>query len=227
MSLYNHRPALIRAALDDQPGSWDALLDSWRPVILRWARRMGGPRIEAEDVLQDVSVAIWTHLRTVRAPEKTFPAWVYRVTQREIMRRRRRAWMRRVLLMDTPIERVDTGPTAEDRVALSEDARLVQAALERLPPKQREVLVLYEMEGLNQREMSELLEVKLGTVKSRMRLARQRFELEVRAMRPPQPPAENRPAAKPSAEGREHVSSLRRGLGDELWTDLPAMRAGL
>jgi RNA polymerase sigma factor (sigma-70 family) len=185
VSIYRHDPQLIEAALADEPGAWDRLLDAWRPVILRWARRMGGPRIEPHDVLQDVSVLIWTHLHTVRSPEKTFPAWVYRVTQREIMRRRRRAWMRKVFLFEETPERSDDTAGPERRAQMSETSRLVQEVLERLPPAQREVIVLHELEGLNQREVAELLGVALGTVKSRLRLGRARFEQEASELMPP------------------------------------------
>ncbi len=185
MSLYRNDPELIRRALEDRPGAWDQLLDHWRPVILRWTRRMGGSRVEAHDVLQDVCVLIWTHLHTVRHPEHTFPSWLYRVTQREIMRRRRRAWVRRVMLLDVTPERGDPAVGPERRAQMSETSRLVQRVLERLPAAQREVMVLHELEGLNQREIAELTGVKLGTVKSRLRLARARFEREAARIFPP------------------------------------------
>lgn len=185
MSLYQNDPELIRRALEDRPGAWDQLLDHWRPVILRWTRRIGGGRVDPHDVLQDVCVLIWTHLHTVREPERTFPAWLYRVTQREILRRRRRAWVRRVMLLDVTPERGDTAAGPERRAQMSETARLVQQVLDKLPDAQREVMVLHELEGLNQREISELLGVKLGTVKSRLRLARARFEREAAEVFPP------------------------------------------
>lgn len=185
MSSYKNDPELIARALANEPGAWDHLLEVWRPIILRWARRMGGARVDPHDILQDVSVLIWTHLHTVRSPEKTFPSWLYRVTQREIMRRRRRAWVRRVMLMDATPERGDTAAGPERMAQMSESARLVEAVLEKLPDAQREVMVLHELEGLNQREVAELLDVKLGTVKSRLRLARARFEREAGHLAPP------------------------------------------
>ncbi len=185
MSLYRNDPELIRRALEGRPGAWDQLLDHWRPVILRWTRRMGGGRVEAHDVLQDVCVLIWTHLHTVRQPEHTFPSWLYRVTQRELMRRRRRAWVRRVMLLEHLPDRGDPAAGPERRAEMSEAARLVQRVLDRLPAAQREVVVLHELEGLNQREIAELTGVKLGTVKSRLRLARARFAREAAEIFPP------------------------------------------
>ena len=185
MSAYKNNPELIQRALANEPGAWDQLLDAWRPVILRWTRRMAGGRVDPHDVLQDVSVLIWTHLHTVRSPERTFPSWLYRVTQREIMRRRRRAWVRRVMLMDSPPDRSDPALGPEQNAQMSESARIVEQILQKLPDAQREVMVLHELEGLNQREVAEMLDVKLGTVKSRLRLARVRFEREARELMPP------------------------------------------
>jgi RNA polymerase sigma-70 factor (ECF subfamily) len=90
---------------------------------------------------------------------------------------RRRAWLRRWvpgLVPDVP------APGAESRAERDNLAAAVREALEDMPAELREVIVLCELEERNGAEVAELLGVPLGTVKSRLRRARERFEAEAR-----------------------------------------------
>ena len=97
------------------------------------------------------------------------------------MRHRGRAWFRRVVsLGETELE---AGIMLPDRQAqISQTGRQDQLALEKLPHAQREVLVLHELEERGVAEVAELLEIPVGTVKSRLRLARERMRREVTRM---------------------------------------------
>jgi len=61
-------------------------------------------------------------------------------------------------------------------------SELLRAALERLPPEYREVVVLHEIEGLAYREIAGVADIPIGTVMSRLARARRRLQTEVRAM---------------------------------------------
>ena len=76
----------------------------------------------------------------------------------------------------------DPGPDPEQLRARSESAATVRAILKRLPPPQREVFYLCELEAHTQAEVAELLNIAPGTVKSRLRLARGRFDRSARAI---------------------------------------------
>jgi RNA polymerase sigma-70 factor (ECF subfamily) len=112
-------------------------------------------------------------LHSLRDPA-CFRSWLYGITRRVIMRQRSRVWVRRVVsLGETELEAQIMLP---DRQAqCSQTGRKVQLALEKLPHSQREVLVLHELEERGVAEVAELLDIPVGTVKSRLRLARQRM----------------------------------------------------
>ena len=165
--------SLVLAARDDQPGALRELLDEWVPVVLQWCYRLSGPRVDAEDAAHDVMEIVIQKLHTLRDPAR-FRSWLYGISRRVIMRHRSRAWVRRVVsLGETELESSYLTPDREAQI--SQTGRQVQMALEKLPHPQREVLVLHELEERSVTEVAELLGVPVGTVKSRLRLARQRM----------------------------------------------------
>jgi RNA polymerase sigma-70 factor (ECF subfamily) len=155
----------------------DALLTEWLPVVLGWAARLSGPRVDAEDVAHDVFVVVLTRYAELRDPAR-LPAWLFGITRRVIAAHRRKAWVRYWTGGQVP-DVEDRAPRPDERYQTSETARRVVAILERLPAKQREVLVLVDLEERSMPEVASLLEVPVGTVASRLRLARARFEKEV------------------------------------------------
>lgn len=166
----------LPAALRGDPAAWDRLIGIWGPVVLRWCARLGGPRIDAEDAAHDVFERVFGNARALQDP-RAFPGWLFSTTRRVVIDHRRRAWLRRWvpgLVPDVP----DLG--AEGRAEDDDLASAVREALDVLPPDLREVLVLAELEKRAGSEVAELLGVPLGTVKSRLRRARERFEHEAR-----------------------------------------------
>lgn len=166
-------PDLARAFVDGAPGARDALLDAWLPVVLRWAARLGGPAVDCEDAAQDVFIVVLRRLADVEDLEQ-FGPWLYGVTRRVVSQHRRRAWVRR-WMPGASTEQATPEPGPEQGLASHQLGLVVQSILERLPAKQREVLVLCDLEERTAVEAAELIGVPTGTVKSRLRLGRQAF----------------------------------------------------
>jgi RNA polymerase sigma-70 factor (ECF subfamily) len=168
-------PPLDSATLDairrGDPDARLALLEAWTPLVLRWSAHLGGLRIDAEDVAHDVLVRVLVGIGGLRDP-KAFPAWLFRATKREVSRHQNRAFFRRwipgLLLDEIP------APPASDV------ASQVQAVLDELPADSREILVLCDLEERTDEEVATLLGLPVGTVKSRLRTARARFEKRAR-----------------------------------------------
>jgi RNA polymerase sigma-70 factor, ECF subfamily len=150
-----------------------ARLDAAVPSVLGWCRRLGGPKVDPDDAAQDVLLTAWKRLDSLREPE-AFDSWLYGITRRVLAAHRRRAWVRRWTPGAMP-EAIDPGRSPREEAELSEISREVQRILEQLPPAQREVLVLSDVEERSDNEVAELLGIPSGTVKSRLRLARGRF----------------------------------------------------
>lgn len=167
----NPPAALFAAVQSDAPGALDQLIRAWLPVVVAWAGRLGGPRVNREDIAHDVFLVVLRSHPKVESPEK-FPAWLYSVTRNITSRHQRRAWLRR-WVPGLEIEPVD--PRSTRRPEYSDTARWVWEVLEALPDAQREVVVLCDLEGRTREEVAELLGVSPGTIKGRLRLGREKF----------------------------------------------------
>jgi RNA polymerase sigma-70 factor (ECF subfamily) len=163
----------VEQAIRDEPGARDRLMEASLPMALAWCMRLGGPKVDAEDAAHDALMIVWTRITSLNTPER-YTAWLYGIVRRVLAAHRRRAWVRR-WVPGAEADGVDRGPSPARVAQQSELVRGVQEAIEKLPPKQREVLVLCELEERSDVEVAELLGVPLGTVKSRLRLARARF----------------------------------------------------
>ena len=164
---------LVGQAIRNEPGARDHLLELSLPAVLTWTTRLGGPKVDPEDAAHDALMIVWTKLDSLRDPNR-YSAWLYGIVRRVLAAHRRRAWVKR-WVPGVDAEQPDRTPTPAAEAEQGELVRGVRDALEKLPPKQREVLVLCEIEERSDVEVAELLGVPLGTVKSRLRLARARF----------------------------------------------------
>ncbi|MDG1479849.1 MAG: sigma-70 family RNA polymerase sigma factor [Myxococcota bacterium] len=165
-------PTTLFAALQrGEPRALDRLIEAWLPVTVAWCGRLGGARLNREDVASDVFMVVMNRHHKVTVPEK-FPSWLYSVCRNLVRRHQRKAWLRRWVPGEVP----DTAdPVSTARVEMSDTARWVWEVLDELPLTQREVLILCDLEGRTREEAAELLGVSSGTIKGRMRLGREKF----------------------------------------------------
>ncbi|MFZ5478931.1 MAG: RNA polymerase sigma factor [Myxococcota bacterium] len=168
--------ALLRALHAGDPSARGLLVELWGPAVLRWCARIGGPRIDAEDAAHDVFERVLASVHHVREP-RALSSWMFQTTRRVVADRRRRGWLRWWVPGLVPeVRSPSPGPALDAETA--QLAARVREALDVLPAELREVLVLCEMEDRDGTEVAALLDVPLGTVKSRLRRARERFEAE-------------------------------------------------
>jgi len=170
-------PAVVAAAVDGDAQALDRVVQASLRPVLDWCIRLGGPTVDADDLAHDVIVLVLRKLDGLRQPER-YPSWLFSLTRREIVRRRRRARLRALFggplaqeLRDLP----DPDPGPEVAVVRRRTASLLTELLHRLPEAQRVVLVLCDAEGRSASEAAALLGIPPGTVKSRLRLGRRRF----------------------------------------------------
>jgi RNA polymerase sigma-70 factor (ECF subfamily) len=153
------------------------LIDLASPWLLGLTRSILDDADEAEEVVLEAFGVAWDRAGSLTDEHDALLPWLLRIARnRAIDRlRRRRRWRRKV-------ERADAaGALAPDRIDASEidEAatpgwhvhRSVHAALEELPPEQREAVRLAYFQGLTHSEIAAQLEIPIGTVKTRLRLA--------------------------------------------------------
>jgi RNA polymerase sigma-70 factor (ECF subfamily) len=151
----------------------DALYRLHARTVARWALRLGGPGIDADDVTQDVFLVARRRLRTFE-PRAKITTWLFRTTEKVVRAARRRQRLRRLLTGDSA-EVAATGPTPLEAALRDETCRRVYRILDRLPDKQRRVLILFELEGLSTQDIAVLVGARPVTVRVWLHRARARF----------------------------------------------------
>jgi len=156
---------LIRAALRrDDPAACELLWDRYAGELLALLLAALCSRHDAEDVLQTIFVRI-VRKRRYLAAARCLDAYVYQIARNEATSFLRRHRRERRLEPDAQLWLVPAEPAATIR----ETAEALQAALTRLPPRQREIVVLKTYQDKTFREIAEMLDVSLNTVASRYR----------------------------------------------------------
>jgi RNA polymerase sigma-70 factor (ECF subfamily) len=153
------------------PPSWDEVVRTHSARVFRLAYRLTGNRHDAEDLTQDVFVRVFRSLDSYTPG--TFEGWLHRITTNLFLDGvRRKQRIRFDALPDDP-ERV---PGKTPSPATEIDERLfdpdVQKALDALAPEFRAAVVLCDIEGLSYEEIAATLNIKLGTVRSRIHRGR-------------------------------------------------------
>ena len=162
---------LLRSALAGDGGCFGELVTRWERKIYGFIYRYVGDREEARDLTQETFVKAYKNLGRLSDPRR-FSSWLYKIALNECrMRFRRRRWDT-VPLPDSaeaPLAQTDE-PTPEQALATKERVRLLREMLLKLPEEQKTVILMKEYQGLKFREIAEVLDLPLSTVKSRMYL---------------------------------------------------------
>jgi RNA polymerase sigma-70 factor (ECF subfamily) len=155
--------AKVRAAQAGDTLAMNAVLDELGPYVLRICRPIA--LADAEDAAQEALALVFRQLRRLHEPA-AIRGWARTIAVREAVRIARRH------------DRAGIPSELPDIAAHHVDLDLaldIRRQLTQLPPEQRAVLVLRELEGLSEDEVAQLLHVPEGTVKSRLHRARKRF----------------------------------------------------
>jgi RNA polymerase sigma-70 factor (ECF subfamily) len=132
------------------------------PAMLGLARRMLGNAAEAEDVAQEALMRVWTHAPRWR-PLALFRTWLTRVVINLCLDRKRRAqWVD----LETAGEITDPSPGASEKAETDERERMVAAAIDKLPPRQRNAIMLTYSEGMSNAEVAEILDTSVSAVET-------------------------------------------------------------
>lgn len=144
--------------------------------VWRSLRRLGVPESDASDAAQDVFLVVHRRLEEFEGRSK-MTTWLFGICLNVARDRKKLAHNRRRSDDDSPLdtaadESVDLVADAERRQGL----RLLESLLDLMPMEQRAVFTLFEMDGLGGDAIAEMLDIPVGTVHSRLRLAREAFE---------------------------------------------------
>jgi RNA polymerase sigma-70 factor (ECF subfamily) len=158
-------------------GSYETLIDRYEQPVFSLICRLMDDSADAADVVQEVFLKVFRKVDSFRG-ESSLKTWIYRIAVNEARNQRRwfgRHRRREVGLDPLPGEATGYGDYLEDpgrspfEETLNHETRdLIEAALKEVSPVFRAALVLREIEGLSYEQIAEILEISLGTVKSRI-----------------------------------------------------------
>jgi len=164
--------------------SFAELMRLHQKQIYNFTYRMLGSEEEAEDLTQDIFVAAFRGIRRFRGEAK-FSTWLYRIalnqTRNRIKYLARRDFFARQSRRLRPGEEspwenpellADIAPTPEQWTLSKSLAIQVQSCLNQMAPQARQILLLRDVQGFSYEELSEMLSLNPGTVKSRLHRAR-------------------------------------------------------
>lgn len=173
---------LVARALEDDLSAFEQLVTRYQNKIMGYAARMLSDHSEAEDVAQETFIKAYRSLDSFRG-ESLFSTWIYRIATNLCIDRLRKKKRRpqQAYSLDEPLDPEEEKGTREvpdfstepmQNLEREELRRRVREMMAEMPEKQRAVLVMCDMQGMAYEDIARVLNVPIGTVKSRLFHAR-------------------------------------------------------
>lgn len=175
---------LIEESLGGDSAAFGQLVCKYQDRLFNTVLHVAGSREEAEDVVQEAFVQAYLKLSSFHG-NSAFYTWLYRIAFNVSVSRRRRK--KNEISLDAQRDEVGQEPRDEvespgDHVLREERAHLVHAALGNLSDEHRTILVLREMEGFEYEQISDILDLPTGTVRSRLHRARLQLREQLKSV---------------------------------------------
>jgi len=156
---------ILRAQSGDRE-AFDELLKSVQTPLFRYIFRLIGEHGLAEDVTQEVFLIIYRKIRWLENPQ-LFRAWAYRIASREAFKqlKKERRWVEQIRDEEV-LEKISARETAE--IYEPELIEKLPVLISNVSPASRAVLILHYLDEMPLSEVAEILDISLGTIKSRL-----------------------------------------------------------
>jgi RNA polymerase sigma-70 factor, ECF subfamily len=174
----------LRAGIE---AAYEELIDRYQQPVFGMVYRLLGNQSDSCDVVQEVFVKVFRGVSSFRE-KSSLRTWIYRIAVNEAHNHRR--WFSRhtrweVTMADEEQESrlfdstADPGPSPFECAASNETRLLIEEALERINPVFRTAVVLRDIEDLSYEEIADILQISMGTVKSRILRGREALRREL------------------------------------------------
>ena len=167
---------LVSELQDGSEDAFDWLITHYHGPVYSLVYGMLADSADAADITQEVFLKAYKGIRGFRRGSQ-LKTWIYRIAVREALNFRRWVWrhLRQQTSIDAPPDEhspalclEDLAATPFDQMATREMQAFVRSALERIPDAFRSAVLLRDLEGLSYEEVAEVLDISVGTVKSRI-----------------------------------------------------------
>ena len=174
--------AIIKQVLEGDVNAFEGLVKEYEKNVYNLALRMTGDPEDAADMAQDAFIKAYSSLSSFRGDSK-FSVWLFRIVSNlclDFLRSRKRRPTVSLSVEndegeDMEFEIADESQSPETLLEQKLTREAVRCGLDSLPPEQRQILLLREIQGLSYEEIAQVLELESGTVKSRIFRARKRL----------------------------------------------------
>ncbi len=176
--------------------AYEALIRKFQQPVYNLVARLLNDPSEAPDVVQEVFLKVFRKVGSFRG-DSTLKTWIYRIAVNEAYNQQR--WFSRHRRQEVELEGAeapgrgysqripDRGPSPYDYAVENEQHALIEAALARLNPSFKAAVILRDVEELSYEEIAEILQVALGTVKSRILRGREALRRDLADRLEPEP----------------------------------------
>jgi RNA polymerase sigma-70 factor (ECF subfamily) len=186
----SHGPAARPRQDDDRAGRFREIYERWFGDVVRWIYALGVPSSDSEDLAQEIFLVVRRKLD--RFDGGNLAGWLYRIAQLTVRDHRRRAWFKNLVMRrrDIDVAGVElTAPSPAARYEEAENRRFLQTLVGGMSEKLRTAFVLFEIEGYSGEEIARIQDIPLGTVWTRLHLARKEFWRLLKKQRAAEGPA--------------------------------------
>jgi RNA polymerase sigma factor (sigma-70 family) len=164
---------VISAAQHGDPRAIATLLDGSHAHVQRFARTLCSSPEDAEDAAQEALIVLYRKIGTLRVTA-ALAAWMFQIVRNECIRRSRLAFHR-------PLSPAIAEPSAEDAALARLEIERIVDSIAGLPPEQRAVLVLRDVQGLSGAATAQALGLSRAAMKSRLHRGRETLRSRLRA----------------------------------------------
>lgn len=173
---------LVRKAAAGDGDAFEQLVLSYEKAIYNLCLRMCGNSDDAMDLAQETFLKAWRNLGAFRG-DAAFSTWLYRLCSNVCIDHLRREGKRKVIPLHTEdddgeertIDVADLAPGPQERLEAADQRQQVADALQSLEPEYREALTLRVIHDMSYADIADVLQVREGTVKSRIARAREKM----------------------------------------------------
>ncbi len=175
---------LVRRCVAGDAAAWEDIVRQLNRRIYNLCYRFAGSADDAQDLTQEVFIKIYRTLPSFDSGKASFVTWVTTVTRNLLVDHFRKGKYDRITdSLDAPMgdeedgaglgtQIQDKGQSPDERLQSLETKELVHGALQKLSPELREAVILRDLQDMDYKEISQVLKIPEGTVKSRINRGR-------------------------------------------------------
>jgi RNA polymerase sigma-70 factor (ECF subfamily) len=170
---------LMAGVVNRQADALECIYKRYKPLLHSVILRVISEESDVDDVLHDVLLQLWEHGRRYRPNENGLRGYLITLARRRALDRlRSRAAYRRAteglkIDLDNPL--TYEGAPSTSQIEINDLSELLSRVIQDLPAAQRQVINLTFFKGMSQREIAAKAQISLGTVKTRLQLARRKL----------------------------------------------------